>query len=134
MTKQPDGMYKATLGAGVDGRECSVTWQLAVPTDITSVTYGVISTNRSPQSWVSLRRSSDGSSFEQFHLNSDGDFPFDEQVLQSFGDDPAGARQAYFRGVFFGKSGAATYNMPGIQDFLIRICHGRVTPPSNRSK
>lgn len=121
--KEPDGMYKATLGAGVDGRECSVTWWLAVPTDITSVTYGVISTNRSPQSWVSLHRSWDGSSFEQFHLNDDGDFPFDEQVLQSFGDAPAGTRQAYFRGVFFCKNGAATYNMPGIQDLLIRVCH-----------
>ena len=121
--KQPDGMYKATLGAGVNGRECSVTWRLAVPTDITSVTYGVISTNRSPQSWVSLRRSWDGSSFEPFHLNNDGDFPFDEQVLQSFGDAPAGTRQAYFRGVFFCKNGAATYNMPGIQDLLIRVCH-----------
>ena len=121
--KQPDGMYKATLGAGVNGRECSVTWRLAVPTDITAVTYGVISTNRSPQSWVSLRRSWDGSSFEQFHLNNDGDFPFDEQVLQSFGDAPAGTRQAYFRGVFFCKNGAATYNMPGIQDLLLRVCH-----------
>jgi hypothetical protein len=121
--KQPDGMYKATLGAGVDGRECSVTWELAVPTDITGVTYGVISTNRLPQSWVSLRRSWDGSSFEQFHLNRDGDFPFDEQVLQSFSDAPAGARHAYFRGVFFCKNGAATYNMPGIQDLLMRVCH-----------
>jgi hypothetical protein len=121
--KQPDGMYKATLGAGVDGRECSVTWRLTVPTDITSVTYGAISTNRSPQSWVSLRRSWDGASFEQFHLNRDGDFPFDEQVLQSFGDAPAGTRQAYFRGVFFCKNDAGTYNMPGIQDLLLRICH-----------
>jgi len=120
--KEPDGMYKATLGAGVNGRECSVTWRLAVPTDITTVAYGVISTNRSPQSWVSLRRSWDGASFEQFHLNKDGDFPFDEQVLGSFDDVPAGTRQAYFRGVFFCKSGAATYNMPGIQDLLIRLC------------
>ncbi len=121
--KQPDGMYKATLGAGVDGRECAVTWRLAVPTDITTVTYGVISTNRSPQSWVSLQRSWDGAGFEQFHLNKDGDFPFDEQVLQSFRDAPAGTRQACFRGVFFCKSGAATYNMPGIQDLLMRVCH-----------
>jgi len=121
--KQPDGMYKATLGAGMDDKECSVTWRLIVPTDITSVTYGVISTNRSPQSWVSLRRSWDGSRFEQFHLNDDGDFPFDEQVLQSFRDAPTGTQQAYFRGVFFCKSGAATYNMPGIQDLLMCICH-----------
>jgi hypothetical protein len=121
--KQPDGMYKATLGAAVNGRECSVTWRLAVPTDICSVTYGVISTNRSPQSWVSLRRSWDGTNFEPFHLNRDGDFPFDEQVLQRFDDVPAGTRQAYFRGVFFCPSGAATYNMPGIQDLLLRVCH-----------
>ncbi len=121
--KQPDGMYEATLGAGVDGRECSVTWRLTVPTDITSATYGVISTNRSPQSWVSLRRSWDGADFEQFHLNNDGDFPFDEQVLQRFEDAPTGARQVYFRGVFFCRHGAATYNMPGIQDLLLRVCH-----------
>jgi hypothetical protein len=121
--KQPDGMYKATLGAGVDGQECSVTWRLAVPTDITAVTYGAISTNRSPQSWVSLRRSWDGASFEQFHLNRHADFPFDEQVLQSFSDAPAGTREVYFRGVFFCKNGAATYNMPGLQDLLLRVCH-----------
>jgi hypothetical protein len=121
--KQPDGMYKATLGAGANGQECSVTWRLTVPTDITSATYGVISTNRTPQSWVALRRSWDGVDFEPFHLNKDGDFPFDEQVLQSFGDATPSTRQAYFRGVFFCKSGAATYNMPGIQDLLLRVCH-----------
>ncbi len=121
--KQPDGMYKATLGAAVKGQECSATWRLAVPTDITSATFGVISTNRWPQSWVSLRRSWDGKSFEEFHLNNDGDFPFDEQVLQRFDDVPAGVRQAYFRSVFSCKSGAATYGMPGIQDLLLRICH-----------
>jgi len=121
--RQPDGMYKATLGAAENSRECSVTWRLTVPTDIASATYGVISTNRSPQSWVSLRRSWDGTKFEQFHLNRDGDFPFDEQILRSFNDAPAGTRQAYLRGVFFCKSGAATYNMPGIQDLLIRVCH-----------
>jgi hypothetical protein len=121
--KQPDGMYKATLGAGVNGRECSVTWRLTVPTDVTSATYGVISTNRSPRSWVSLRRSWGGTHFEQFHRNSDGDFPFDEQVLQRFDDVPAGTRQAYLRGVFLCSNSAATYNMPGIQDLLIRVCH-----------
>lgn len=121
--EKPDGMYKATLGAAVNGRECSATWRLTVPTDITYVTYGVISTNRSPQSWVCLQRSWDGTSFEQFHLNRDGDFPFDDQILQRFDDVPEGMRQAYFQGVFFCKSGAATYNMPGIQDLLLRVCH-----------
>jgi len=121
--KEPDGMYKATLGAGANGQECSVTWRLAVPTDITAATYGVVSTNRSPQSWVSLRHGWDGSSFQQFHFNNDGDFPFDEQVLHTFGEVPAGTRQTQFRAVFFCKDGAATYNMPGIQDLLIRVCH-----------
>ncbi|OHB65338.1 MAG: hypothetical protein A2Y77_15915 [Planctomycetes bacterium RBG_13_62_9] len=123
--KQPDGMYKATLGAGVDGRECSVTWRLEVPTDITGVTYAAVSTNRSPRSYVSLRHSWDGSQFRTFHLNRDGDFPFDEQVLCTLAGSevPAAARQAYFRGVFFCTSGAGTYNMPGIQDLLMRVAH-----------
>ncbi|MCH5375859.1 MAG: hypothetical protein JJ992_17960, partial [Planctomycetes bacterium] len=126
---QPDGMYKATLGAGVDGRECSVTWRLAVPSDITAVDYGIVSTNRSPRSYVSLQHSWDGQDFQEFHRNDDGDAPFDEQVLHRIageqlpkgGADPL--RQAFFRGVFFCRSGAATYNMPGIQDLLIRVSH-----------
>ena len=123
--KEPDGMYKATLGAGADGKECSVTWRLAVPTDITDVTYGAVSTNRSPQSYVSLQHSWDGRRFSEFDRNSGGGFPFDKQVIHAFagGDVPAGARQASFRGVFFCKNGAATYNMPGIQDLLIRVHH-----------
>lgn len=107
----------------MNDRECSVTWRLAVPTDVTSATYGVVSTNRSPHSWVSLRRSWDGVNFEQFHLNDDGDTPFDEQVLQRFDDAPAGTQQAYFRGVFYSRGGAATYGMPGMQDLLLHICH-----------
>ena len=123
--RQPDGMYKATLGAGANGRECSVTWRLAVPADITAVTYGVISTSRSNQASVSLRHSWDGSRFEQFHLKNDGGFPMDEQVLRTFAGAgvPPGARQAFFRGVFLCRSGAATYNMPGIQDLLMRVNH-----------
>jgi hypothetical protein len=122
---QPDGMYKATLGAGVNGRDCSVTWRMTVPTDITAVTYGVISTNRSSQSSVSLRHSWDGSQFQPFHLKNTGEFPMDEQVLRTFAgaEVPPAARQACFRGVFSCKSGAATYNMPGIQDLLIRVNH-----------
>ena len=120
-----DGIYKATLGAGVNGRECSVTWRLAVPTDISAVTYAVVSTNKSPQTSVSLRYSWDGSRYQEFHLNSDGDFPFDEQVRRTFSgaDVTAGSRQAYLRGVFQCKSGAAAYTMPGIQDVLMRINH-----------
>jgi len=125
--QQPDGMYKATLGAGVDGRECSVTWRLAVPTDITAVDYGVVSTNRSSRSYVSLQHSWDGQDYREFHRNEDGDFPFDEQVLHRIAGDrlPDGSdlRQVFFRGVFFCRGGAATYNMPGIQDLLIRVSH-----------
>ena len=123
--KESDGAYKATLGAGADGRECSVTWRLAVPSDITGVTYGVVSTNRSEQSYVSLRHSWDGARFREFDLNRSGGIPFDKQVLRTFAgpEVPAGARQASFRGVFFCKGGAATYNMPGIQDLLLRVNH-----------
>jgi hypothetical protein len=124
---QPDGMYKATLGAGVNGRECSVTWRLTVPSNIAAVDYGVISTNRSPRGYVSLQHSWDGENFQEFHRNQDGDFPFDQQVIHRIatddmtdGDKP---RQVFFRGVFFCQGGAATYNMPGIQDLLIRLSH-----------
>ncbi len=45
------------------------------------------------------------------------------------------ARQAQFRSVFFCKSGAATYNVPGIQDLLFRVRHKpRQRPPSSRSR
>jgi len=122
---QPDGAYKATLGAGGDGRECSATWRLEVPGAVESVSYAVVSTNRSPRSWVSLRHSWDGADYREFHLNRDGDFPFDEQVHQTFSgpDVPPDARRAFFRGVFFCSRGAATYNMPGIQDLLLRVAH-----------
>ncbi len=123
--KEPDGMYKATLGAGVNGRECSVAWRLAVPSEIAAVTYGAVCTNRSDQSYVSLRHSWDGSQFQEYHRKRTGDFPFDEQVLHTLAgrEVPAGARQAWFRGVFFCKNGSATYNMPGIQDLLLRVSH-----------
>lgn len=123
--KQPDGMYKATLGAGVNGRECSATWRLAVPSDITGVTIGAISTARSSQAWVSLRHSWDGEKFEQFHLKNTGEFPVDEQVRHTISGAgvPAHARQAYVRGVFFCKNGAATYNLPGLQDLILRVNH-----------
>lgn len=123
--QRPDGMYKATLGAGANGRECSATWRLAVPSDITAVTYGAVSTNRSANSSVRLQHSWDGIAFQEFHANRDGGFPFDEQVHRTFRgtEVPAAARTAFFRGVFSCRNGAATYNMPGIQDLLIRVCH-----------
>ena len=123
--EKPDGMYKATLGAGADGKECFATWRVAVPTDITSVTYGTVVTNRSPRSWVSLRHSFDGTDFTEFHRKADGDAPFDRQVLHTIenAEVPAGARQAVFKAVFFCTGGAATYNMPGIQDLLLRVHH-----------
>jgi len=123
--KQPDGFYKATLGAGLNGKECSVTWRLGVPGDISDVTYCVVSTNRSEQSYVSLRHSWDGVRFVEFDHNASGGFPMDKQVYHTIAgrDVPAGAREAHFRGVFFCKSGAATYNMPGIEDLLFRIRH-----------
>ena len=122
---KPDGMYKATLGAGRDGRECSAIWRVAVPTPITGVTYGAVVTNRSSNSYVSLEHSWDGDNFTEFYRKADGGFPFDKQVLHTVsGDDvPDGAREAFIKCVFFCKGGAATYNMPGIQDLLIRVHH-----------
>ncbi len=37
--KEPDDFYTATLGPGVNGKECSVTWKLAVPSEIHDVFY-----------------------------------------------------------------------------------------------
>lgn len=121
----PDGGYKATLGAGVKGKPCTVTWRVDVPTEITQATYGIVSTNRSGRSYVSLQRSWDGERFVEFHRNADGDAPFDEQVLHTVSGDevPSGTHQAWFRGEFFCTGGEASYNMPGIQDLLLRVEH-----------
>ena len=123
--QQPDGQYKATLGAGVNGQPGWATWRLAVPTDIVDVTLGAISTNRSARSYVSLQYSWDGQQFDEFDRKEDGEAPFDKQVLRTFAAQavPAGARQTFFRGEFFCQNGAATYNMPGIQDLLMRLRH-----------
>jgi len=123
--EKPDGIYKATLGAAVNGTPCSVTWRLGVPTDITDVAYCVVGTVRSPKSYVSLLHSWDGKEFNEFERLSGGGFPFDSQVrrILSGSEVPAGARQAFFRAVFFCSAGAATYNMPGIQDLLVRVHH-----------
>jgi len=122
---KPDGMYKATLGAGRDGVPCEATWCVEVPTDILGVTFASVVTNRSRNSYVSLQHSFDGERFTEFYRKADGDAPFDKQVLHTVTDEqiaPA-ARRVYFKGKFFCKSNAATYNMPGIQDLLLQVEH-----------
>ncbi len=124
-TEKPDGIYKATLGSAVNGHECFATWRLEVPTDIVGVTYGVVATNRSSASYVSLRHSFDGTEFTEFFRKSDGGFPFDKQVLHTIDAShvPAGTRQTYLKCAFFCRGGAATYGMDGIQDLWIRVHH-----------
>lgn len=124
-TKEPDGIYKATLGSAVNGEECSATWRLEVPTDITGVTYGVVATNRSSASYVSLRHSFDGEDFQEFFRKSDGRFPFDKQVLHTVGESkvPTEARRTYLQCAFFCRGGAATYGMDGIQGLWILAQH-----------
>jgi hypothetical protein len=121
--EKPDGMYKATLGAGVDGVTCEATWRIQVPTDICGVTFASIVTNRSANSYVSLQHSLDGEHFTEFYRKADGSVPFDKQVLHTLtsGQIAPAARQVYFKGVFFCKNNAATYNMPGIQDLLLQV-------------
>ena len=119
----PDGAYKATLGSGENNRQCSATWRLQAPTDITDVSYTVISTVRGPKQWVSLQHSWDGEQFEPFYLHADDRFPLDRHTACQLAvtQVPQRARQAYFRAVFFSPTGASTYNMAGIQDLLMRI-------------
>jgi len=123
--EKPDGIYKATLGSAVNGRECSATWRVAVPTDITRVTYGVVATNRSAASHVVLRYSFDGRDYHEFYRKSDGGFPFDQQVIKTLAGDqiPTAARQAFIQCAFFCRGGARTYGMDGIQDLWIRVRH-----------
>jgi hypothetical protein len=52
--EQPDGMYKATLGAGANDADCEAVWRIPTATDIRRVTLGTIVTNRSPHSRVDL--------------------------------------------------------------------------------
>lgn len=121
--EKPDGIYKATLGAGADGVPCEATWRIEVPTDIYGVTFASVVTNRSVNSYVSLQHSFDGEHFTEFYRKADGSVPFDKQVLHTLTNEqitPA-AQQVYFKGVFFCKNNAATYNMPGIQDLLLQV-------------
>jgi hypothetical protein len=101
--EKPDGMYKATLGAGVDGVPCEATWRIEVPTDIYGVTFASVVTNRSANSYVSLQHSLDGEHFTEFYRKADGNVPFDKQVVHTLTSEqiaPA-AREVYFKGVFF---------------------------------
>jgi len=118
-------MYKATLGAGKNATPCEVAWRIKVPTDITRVTYGAVVTNKSPNDSVSLQYSYDGLQFREFYRKTDGDAPFDKQILHNCTQEqiPPHARQAFFKGFFFCKNGAAAYTMSGIQDVLIQIEH-----------
>ncbi len=122
---QPDGMYKATLGAGVNNQPCSVTWRVPVPDEIADVTFDTVSTVRNSHSYVSLQYSWNGRDFTEFHRNASDGFPFDQQFSRTFtcAEIPRTARDAYFRAVFFCTGGAATYNMPGLQDVLIQVHH-----------
>ncbi|MRR31057.1 hypothetical protein EG834_12210, partial [bacterium] len=123
--KEPDGHYKATLGSGVNNKECSVTWRVRAPSDILNVSYTVIATTRTPRQWVSLQHSWDGENFSEFHRHKDDGFPLDRRIEHVFSgtEVPESARQAFFRAVCFTPSGAGTYTMAGIQDLLIRVHH-----------
>ena len=123
--EKPDGMYKATLGAGRNGTACEVVWRVKAPTDISCVTYGAVVTNKSPNDFVSLQYSHDGRKFREFYRKADGDAPFDKQILHTCTEEqiPSHARQAFFKGVFFSKNGAAAYTMSGIQDILLHVEH-----------
>lgn len=124
-TEEPDGIYKATLGSAVNGRECFATWRLEVPTEILQVAYGVVATNRSKASYVSLQHSFDGHAFHEFFRKSDGEFPFDRQVVHTVGRPaaPGGPHQTFLKCAFFCRGGAATYGMDGIQDLWVRVLH-----------
>lgn len=122
--EKPDGMYKATLGAGVNNSECSVTWKVAASSDITGVDYLITTANRSKAMSVGLQHSWDGTKFDEFHRKAEDAFPVDQQVQHTIAQGiPAGSREAYFKGVFFAKNGAGTYNMPGLQDVFVRLRH-----------
>jgi len=123
--QQPDGFYKATLGAAENNEPCFAVWRLPLPTDITDVTFGAVVTTRSSTSEVSLQYSWDGEHFTEFYRRATGGFPFDKQVLYTVPPEevPEGAREVYLKTLFTCRSGAGTYNAPGIQDLLIRVHH-----------
>ena len=121
---KPDGMYKATLGAAVNGAVCEALWRVETPTDIVGAALGAVVTNRSPAHSVGLSYSFDGDDFTEFYRKSDGDSPFDKQVLHVLeAEEAAGTRQIYFKTSFLCRGGAATYGMPGIQDILMQVEH-----------
>ncbi|MBE0535757.1 MAG: hypothetical protein IH624_08815 [Phycisphaerae bacterium] len=119
---KPDGMYKATLGAGVNGTPCEAVWRVDVPTNIVDAVLGAVVTNKSPHTSVVLSYSFDGERFTEFYGKADGDAPFDKQALYTARPDAA-ARQVWFKTVCQCRSGAAAYTMPGIQDVLMQVSH-----------
>jgi hypothetical protein len=123
--KEPDGHYKATLGSGVNNKECSATWRVQSPSDILDVSCVVIATCHGDKQWVSLQHSWDGAHFTEFRRHKDDGFPLDRRIEHVFRETeiPRRARQVFFRAVFFTPSGAGTYTMAGIQDLLIRVHH-----------
>ncbi len=121
---RPDGMYKATIGAGVNNSQCEAVWRVEVPTRIVDAAIGTVVTNRSPNSSVALLYSFDGQQYTQFYRKADGDAPFDKQVVYTACPDaPGSTQQVFLKAVFFAKSGAATYGAPGIQDLLMQVRH-----------
>ncbi len=122
--EKPDGMYKATLGAGINGADCAATWRVETPTDVLGATLGAVVTNRSPAHSVALSYSFNGEDFSEFYRKSDGSSPFDKQVLHYLSaEDAAGVRQLFLKTSFFCRGGAATYGMPGVQDILMQVEH-----------
>ncbi|MBN1443516.1 MAG: hypothetical protein JXA90_12470, partial [Planctomycetes bacterium] len=120
--EETDSFYQSTIGAGVDGSPCHVTWKLVTPTEMTELTVGARVCNRMDASHVSLQCSWDGSSFREFFRKQDGSAPFDRMVLETL-TPPEGARAAWIRCEFFTPRAASTYNTPGIQDIFLRAQH-----------
>ncbi|MGI6272300.1 MAG: hypothetical protein ACOYLD_08115 [Anaerohalosphaeraceae bacterium] len=119
---KPDGMYKATLGAGVNGAPCEAVWRVDVPTDVVQATLAAVVTNKSPNTFVALSYSFDGERFAEFYRKADGDAPFDKQVVETVRPEGA-ARQVWLKTVCQCRSGAAAYTMPGIQDVVMQVAH-----------
>lgn len=120
-----EAFYKANLGPARNGEPGHVIWRLAAPSDLTGVEFGVISTNKSRDSYVATAVSFDGQEFDELDRNTQTDQPFDPLSFYRVEGEriPAGAREVYLKCSFETPSGAGTYTMPGIQDILMRAFH-----------
>ncbi len=121
--EKTDGIYKATIGSAVNGEPCFAAWTLRAPTELKRITYGVVATNRSSASYISLQHRFKGQAYSEFFRKSDGAFPFDRQVIHTVTETPPGTRTASIKCEFFSRGGAATYGMDGIQELWIRAEH-----------